>query len=280
MILPIISTLLTFAAGLLAGQAVVGVWDKVAHRFVADLLPMLVSLSIDRSRIRTYLRGWGFSLVASFVLFTFVLRMLPIAGAVVLLVFFAPRWILEWVIARRRTLLRDQMVGGTVALANACRAGLSLAQGLESVSLEAPQPLAAELRQIVSEYQLGRPLAEAISDARERLQLDSFTLFSSAILVSLERGGRVTEALELISYSLQENQRVERKLEAETASGKKVVWILAAFPFLFLAGFYLMHPTGTLLVFQSLIGQFVLLFVIALICASVWWSRRILAIEL
>ena len=183
-------------------------------------------------------------------------------------------------IERRRALLRDQMVGGAIALANASRAGLSLAQGLKTVGEEIPQPLAAELQKIVNEYEHGRPLQRAIHNAKERLNLDSFTLFASAIEVSLERGGRITESLERISRSLQENQRIERQLEAETASGRRVVIILAIFPFLFLAGFLVLHPEGTLLLFSTLIGQFVVLVVIALTFVSIWWSNRILSIEL
>jgi Flp pilus assembly protein TadB len=66
-------------------------------------------------------------------------------------------------------------------------------------------------------------LPESLRAAKDRLNIDSFTLFAAAILVSLERGGRITDALERISHSLQELQRIERKLEVDTASGKKVV---------------------------------------------------------
>lgn len=277
--IPLITTGILFVAGVVAGKSVGSAWDALTRWYIADLRPMLESLSLDQEHIRFLLRWWGVSLVLSFVVLT-ALGMLPIAIAVVLLLIFAPRWVLAAMIARRRILLRDQLVGGTTALANACRAGLSLAQGLETVSAEVPQPLAAELRRIVSGYQHGQPLAEAITTTKERLKLDSFTLFASAVCVSLSRGGRITESLERIGSTLQENQRVERKLEAETASGKKVVWLLAAFPFVFLGGFYVMHPTGTALVFQSLIGQFILLAVIALVVVSVWWSQKIISIEL
>ena len=72
--------------------------------------------------------------------------------------------------------------------------------------------------------------------------------------MSLERGGRITDALERISHSLQETQRIERKLEVDTASGKKVVYILTGFPFFFLGLSYFMNPDGTATVFQSLLG--------------------------
>lgn len=278
--IPLVTTILAFAAGCLGGLSIGGVWDDLSRRYLSDLYPMLEALSIDPAKYKTYLRWWGICLISSLLVLGFALNMFPIAIAVMLLVFFAPRWILQSVIAGRQRLLRDQMVGGAIALANSSRAGLSLAQGLETVSKETPEPLASELRKIVNEYEHGRPLASAINEAKERLNLDSFTLFASAIQVSLERGGRITDSLERISNSLQENQRVERQLEAETASGRRVVWILGVFPFLFLLGFFFVHPSGTLLVFETLIGQFVLLAVIGLTFVSVWWSNRILSIEL
>ncbi len=278
--IPLITTGLILVAGFVAGRSLLGAWDIASQRYVADLQPILDSLSLDPKHTQSLLRWWGISIVVSFILLTFVLGMLPIAIAVLMLLIVAPRWILKFMITRRQTLLRDQLVGGTTSLANACRAGLSLAQGLETVGQESPQPLARELQQIVNEYHHGRSLAEAITTTKERLQLDSFTLFASAMNVSLGRGGRITDSLEQIGKTLQENQRVERKLEAETASGRKVVLLLALFPFLFLAGFYVLHPEGTLLVFQSIIGQFVLLVVMGLVVASVWWSDRILSIKL
>ncbi len=278
--IPLTTTGIMLIAGAIAGFSLVGAWDTIAQQYVADLKPVLNSLSWDDKQTRSLLRWWGVSIIGSFVVLALLLEMWPIAVAVVLLLLFAPRWILKLMIARRQTLLRDQLVGGTTSLANACRAGLSLAQGLETVGSEVPQPLARELQRIVNEYQHGRSLAEAIASTKERLNLDSFTLFASALCVSLGRGGRITESLEKIGQTLQENQRIERKLESETASGRKVVILLAVFPFVFLGGFFVLHPEGTALVFQSLIGQLVLLVVMGLVLASVWWSNRILSIEL
>jgi tight adherence protein B len=278
--LPILfSSTLVFAAVYLAVGSAGNVWDEVTKRYVADLTPKLDSLSIDHHQLSGYLRIWGISLVAAFVVVAFILGMPPVALAAVYMVYVAPRIILDFMIRRRRALLRDQMVAATIALSNTSRAGLSLAQGLETVGDETPEPLAAELRRIVREYKRGRPLAESLRAAKDRLNVDSFTLFSAAVLVSLERGGRITDALERIGHSLQETQRIERKLEVDTASGKKVVYILTGFPLFFLGISYLMNPAGTASVFQSLLGQLILLVVIALCYFSFRWSQKILAIE-
>jgi tight adherence protein B len=279
--LPILlSSALVFAAVYLAVGSAGSVWDSVTRRYVADITPMLDSLSLDRSQLPGYLRIWGISLVAAFVIVAFVLGMPPVSLAAVYMVYVAPRIILDFMIRRRRAQLRDQLVSATIALSNTSRAGLSLPQGLETVTKETPEPLAAEFRRIVHEYKHGRPLPEALRATKERLRIDSFTLFASALLVSLERGGRITEALERISHSLQEIQRIERKLEVDTASGTKVVYLLTAFPLIFLIISYVTNPAGTTTVFQSLLGQIILLIVIALAYFSFRWSQRILAIEI
>jgi tight adherence protein B len=275
----IASSTLVFLAVFLACRSGGGVWDDVTARYVSDITPMLDSLSLDHSKLPKYLRIWGISLVAAFVVVAFVLRMPPIALAAVYLVYVSPRIILEFMIRKRRAVLRDQMVTATVALANTSRAGLSLAQGLESIGNETPEPLAAELRRIVHEYRHGRPLAEAIRATKERLKIESFTLFSAAILVCLERGGRITDALDRISHSLQELQRIERKLEVDTASGTKVVYILTVFPLIFLGISYVTNPEGTETLMHSIWGQLIMLLVIALTYFSFRWSQKILSIE-
>ena len=268
-----------FAAAFLLVMSGHQAWDWIASRFVSAEVTQARLLSLDEQKISFWLRAWGIALVTTLIL-GLVLGMLPIALGLVAVLLFSPRWLLAFSIRRRSQLLRDQMVGCSRALANSARAGQSLPQALEAVSAESPLPIRAELQRIVGEYQMGRPLVEALADARQRLRLDSFSLFASSIIVSLERGGSVTEALERICGSLQENQRIERKLAAETASGWRVVLILTAFPFLFLAGFAWLHPSGTKLMFETLLGQALLLTILGLVVASLWWSRKILTIEM
>lgn len=274
-----ITSVCIFMAVVLALRSFGPVWDSITTRYVADLNPLLQSLSIDQSKTTWYLRWWGITLVSTFILITFVLGMPPVAIAMTYLAYVAPRLILQLMIEHRRKVIRDQMVTASVALANTTRAGLSLAEGLETVSQEIAQPLAAELQKIVVSYQHGRPLPEAIRETKDRLNVDSFSLFASALLTSLERGGRITEALERISHSLTEMQRVERKLEVDTASGRKVVWLLTGFPFFFFGFSHLANPAGTQAVFGTLAGQIVLLIVIGITYVSFRWSQRILAIE-
>jgi len=278
--MPILSSLLILAGCAIMARSLGDAWDGVTQRYIADLRPALAALSLDQSKLPMYLRLWGLTMVVVCSAIAFWMGMFPLALGVGYLLYIAPRFILQFLIERRKMLLRDQMVSATVALANSCRAGLSLAQGLETVAKEAPQPLSIEIKRIVTDYEHGKPLPEAIRDARDRLELDSFTLFSTAVLVAMERGGRVTNALERISESMQETQRLERKLSADTASGKSVVLLLTVFPFFFLGLMFLMQYENTMMVFGTIIGQFIMLLVMAMVYFGARWCQSILNIEM
>lgn len=275
----LVSSILIAVAVALILRWIGPVVDGVTSQQVKDYLPRFRALGLDETRVAMFLRAWVVTMLAIVVVLGVILNMWPIAIVSACLVFVAPRLIVAALIHRRSYLLRDQMVGATVSFANACRAGLTLAQAIENTATESPQPLKRELQRISDDFNRGRPLDEAIDEAKQRLDLDSFTLFASSVLVCLERGGRVTDALDRISRSLQENQRLERKLEAETQSGRKVVKILAIFPLAFLGLFLLIYPEGSQLLFTTVIGQLVLAGIVIIVAAGIQWSRKIMSIE-
>ena len=282
--LPLIPALIScgcaFAAVFYGALCVGPAWDRLAKRRVEAMIPRLIALGIEDSSVTRYLRWWGIALFGTFVAFGILFSMLPIALGLVYLVYVAPTFILDYYINQRAQVLRDQMVRASVGLANAARAGLSLPQGLENVSAETPQPMSGVLKRIVLEYKSGRPLTDALAEVRKRLDLEAFTMFSSAITVCLERGGKVTYALDRISDSLHETQRLERKLETDSASGRKLALALGLFPVAFLLLFTLLDPDGMANLYHTLLGQIVLLGVGVMIYGSVRWCMKILDVDI
>lgn len=253
-------------------------WDIVASRQITDFRDRMQELNLDSTSLPVWMRGWGI-LMGGILLSSAVFGYLPIGVSLTVIVFSLPRWILDGMVRKRTTRLRDQMVGACTAMANASRAGLGPAPALETISKEIKDPLGQELRKIATDYQFGKPLNEAITEAKSRIQTDSFSLFSNALQVALKQGGKETEALEQIAISLQENQRLDRKIEADTQASRKMVNILCAFPFLFLAGFSFLEPTGTALLFTTLSGQLIIAFALAVVYLVRRWSESIINID-
>jgi len=273
------SSILSFIAVFLGARWVGPAWDALSRRYVADLTPRLRALGMDEAGMQQYLRWWGLVMFGAFVVIGILLQMVLVAIGVLYLILIAPRFLLDRQIARRRIVLRDQLVRATVALANSARSGMSMPQAVEAVGKDMADPLAAEFRRMSREYHQGRPLAESLKAVQRRLDLESFTIFSSAILVAMEHGGRITFALERISGGLQELQRLERRLEADTAAGRKLALVLGMFPIIFLIGFSFLDPASTSFLYNTVIGQIVLVGVGVLIFLSMKWCQKILSIE-
>ena len=215
----LLTSLLAFAAAALGAMWLGPAWDALTQRHIGDITPRLQALGIDQDQMGIWLRWWGVALFATFMILCVILQMPTVGLALTWLVFTSPRYILDRMIEMRQIKLRDQLVRATVGIANGCRAGMALSQSIEKVAGDTPKPLGDELARIVRHCRAGVRVQEALRESRERLALEAFTVFSSSAIVAVEQGGNITLALEKISESLQETQRLERKLEADSASG-------------------------------------------------------------
>jgi tight adherence protein B len=187
-----------------------------------------------------------------------------------------PRWIGRILVQRRERLLRDQLASACFTIACGVRAGLSLPAAVQRVATEATFPLAREFECIDRAYMHGQPLRDAIEEVRRRIGIESFALLAMGIGTAMERGGPLDETLERISHSIHEAQRLERKLDTETASGRRTILVLAIFPAIFLAGFYVLDPSNVRLLFTTFPGQIAFSVAFTLTVVAVRWAVRIL----
>jgi len=274
-----LATLLMLLAVATFAYFVAPAWDEMAGYYVKDLTPKLEALDVDQNRVLNLLRWWGIGLVAVLFFIGVVWGKYFIAAGVVLVVLTLPRPILDQMIKNRRIKLRDQLVAASISLANTTRAGLTPAQGFSNICKDVPAPLGNEFRRIVSNYESGQPLKQAIREVKHRLDLEAFNIFSSAVLIALEQGGNISKALDKISEGLAELQRLERKIETASAGGRRLAFVLALFPPGFLLGFYVLDPESVGMLFETLIGQIILVVIGFLVYFAVRMCAKILDIE-
>ena len=251
-------------AGFIVSDVLLKVWGTVSMKTIDDLCPRFATLHMDMQTLPVYLFLWGIGMCL-IICVGGIYNILIIALTIVFVVYQVPRIVLQDMIRRRERLVRDQMVGVLPLVINSVRAGLSLEEAIETASQETPAPLAKELRRIVEEYEHGRPFSKALEDAKERLHVESFAVFVTAMTTTSKQGGNVSIVLDRLRKSLEENQRLERKLIAETASGNLVITILTFFPLGYLLFSLMTNFEGTSIFFTNLIGQ-ILLSIAILFC--------------
>ena len=276
LLFPVMSTLLIAISAALMYVPVLAVWDAVATKYIKDLYVLCARLYFNTDRLPQYMRCWGLLIFAVFIVFGPLLQIWPIMLMMVYFIYILPRLILKYLVKRQQILIRDQLVSAISIMTNSTRAGLSIEEATDSVAKEAPAPLCKEFRRIIGEYRHGRPFNEALEDAKNRLNLTCFTLFSSTLVTNKIYGGNSNVTLERLRKSLLENQRLERKLESDTASAQMVITLLAIFPLFFLFFSYLMNPQGTQLLFTSIVGQFIVTIAMIVVYIGYRWGQKIL----
>lgn len=225
--------------------------------------------------LRHWLTAWAaWTALVCIVLVFFDRPVFALLAATLLIAF--PWYLLRRLSEARKRKIEDQLADAMVALSGAIKAGLSLAQSLEILAAQCPKPISEEFRQIVGEYNLGKPMMETLSQAKERLRSENFSLFAAAMLASHESGGRLNKTVDRIAHSVLELQRLERKLLSETAQARKSATYMALMPLFVLVAYYFVDPDNTLRLFDTLPGQLMLSVAVLLNVVAYLWARRIL----
>lgn len=241
-----------------------------------DLAEKLRRLRLPVKRLRQYLMIWMAGMALVFLGFWLVLDSLVFAILVTGLILVSPWYLIRRLAERRRLKIEDQLADAMVTLANAVRAGLSLAQSMEILAAQCPKPINSEFFQIAAEYRLGKPLDRTLVEAKQRLKSENFALFAAALLASHESGGRLNETVERIAQSVLEMQRLERKVKSETAQARKSAIYMALVPPVILVVWYFVDPVNTAKLFTEVFGHILLAIVVVIDIVAYLWARAIL----
>lgn len=273
----------TWLASVLMGTAVGwgyfalrGQFNRALDAVENDLAEKLRRLRASTRGLRRWIGFWLMAVAAVFFTFWLLLDNLVFGALGAVFLMAGPWWLVRRMAERRRRRIEDQLADAMVTLANAVRAGLSLAQALEILAAQCPKPLSEEFRQIVGEYNLGKPLEQTLREAKARLKSENFALFAAAILASHESGGRLNETVERIASSVLEMQRLERKVQSETAQARKSAVYMALAPALILLVYYFVDPENTVLLFTIVPGQILLAAAVVLNVIAYFWAQVIL----
>jgi tight adherence protein B len=184
-------------------------------------------------------------------------------------------------LARRRQKQFEALLPDTLQLlAGTLRAGYSLMQGVEAVSREVSEPMGKELRRVVTESRLGRPLEEAMEASATRMDSADFAWAVMAIRIQREVGGNLAELLMTVSETMVERERLRRDVSALTAEGRVSAMVLGFLPVGLGVMLYMGNPDYIGLLFEERIGQFMVLFAIVLAGIGFYWMKKVIEVDI
>jgi tight adherence protein B len=169
-------------------------------------------------------------------LLAFLFRASPVVS--VALVVIAGSIPCGWVWLKMRKRLRafeDQLPDLLITIAASLKAGHSFKQGLQAVVDEGHPPANAEIKRVLTEASLGRPMDDALAEMAERMASKNFEFAITAVTIQRQVGGSLATLFDMVADTVRQRQQFARKIRALTAMGRMSAYTLVGIPF-FLAG--------------------------------------------
>lgn len=190
-----------------------------------------------------------------------------------------PKFIVDYLFEKRCSKLVDQMVDGLTIMSNGVKSGLSITQSMERVAQNMPAPIRQEFSLILSEIKLSLSVEEALSNFGNRCPAPDVQMFVTSINILKETGGNLGETFTVMTETIRERQKINKKIEALTAQGVMQGIIITCVPFAILAIFLFIDPGFVKPLFNTTIGIILLMIMFSLQVIGGFMIRKIVKIK-
>jgi len=173
----------------------------------------------------------------------------------------------------------NQMVETLTIMCNSLKVGLSVPQAMDRVIKGYPGPLAREFRLVLNKIQLGQSLEDALTEMGDRLNRPEIDMLVSTINILKESGGNLAETFFVMSETIRERQKMEKKIQALTAQGMMQAKIISCLPFLLIGILFLMDKSYVLPLLTKPLGWVCLLAVVVLVTIGWVMMKKMVEIK-
>jgi tight adherence protein B len=153
-------------------------------------------------------------------------------------------YLVVWSKARRRMrAFEDQLPDLLITMAASLKAGHSFKQGIQSVVDEGQEPAAKELRRVLTDTQLGRPMEQALMETADRIGSKNFSFVITAVNIQRQVGGSLAGLFDMVADTVRDRQQFARKIRSLTAMGRMAAYVLIGLPFFIAISMTVLNPT-------------------------------------
>ena len=177
--------------------------------------------------------------------------------------------------ARRTRAFENQLPDLLITLAASLKAGHSFKTGLQTIVDEGRPPASKELKRVLTEAQLGRPIDEALAEMAERLGSKNFEFVITAVTIQRQVGGSLAGLIDMVADTVRQRQQFIRKIKGLTAMGRGGAYVLMGLPFFVAAAITLMNGEYMDPLYHSSTGHKLIITMFVMMAFGSFLLRRI-----
>jgi tight adherence protein B len=175
------------------------------------------------------------SVVAAFVFALVIGVSVPLMLMLIVVAGSIPYAVIWMKMRKRLRAFEDQLPDLLITIAASLKAGHSFKQGLQAVVDEGHPPANAEIKRVLTETSLGRPMDDALAEMADRVGSPNFEFAITAVTIQRQVGGSLASLFDMVADTVRQRQQFARKIRALTAMGRMSAYTLIGIPF-FIAG--------------------------------------------
>ncbi|MDI7274445.1 MAG: type II secretion system F family protein [Anaerolineae bacterium] len=161
-----------------------------------------------------------------------------------------PWLLLERKRRKRIAAFHGQLIDVLVLMVGSLRSGHGLLNALELASRELSPPASEEFARVVREIGFGLSQSEALENLVRRMETDDLQLMVTAINISHEVGGNVSDVLEKIAGTVRERIRLNGEIRVLTTQQRLTSYLLVALPIVLGLVLSVMSPRYVMAMFR------------------------------
>jgi tight adherence protein B len=175
------------------------------------------------------------SVIVAFVIGTLIGAAIPLVLVLVVVAGSIPYAIVWMKMRKRIRAFEDQLPDMLITIAASLKAGHSFKQGLQAVVDEGHPPANVEVKRVLMNASLGRPMDDALAEMADRVGSANFEFAITAVTIQRQVGGSLASLFDMVADTVRQRQQFARKIRALTAMGRMSAYTLIGVPF-FIAG--------------------------------------------
>ena len=195
-------------------------WQRLAEVNQTRAEGERVPVGVRRLHRRWIWAPWGLALIVAGVTALVSRFSRPYVVALGVMVGFLASQLESFLAARHAATLEGQLADAIDIMIGAVDAGAGVGAAIDAAITECRAPLRPYLEEVKGRIQLGDEPAEVFRSLAQRVPLEAFLLFTSALAVHWEVGGKLSSTLTTVGRTIRDRIDVARRIRSNTAQSQ------------------------------------------------------------
>ncbi len=185
-------------------------------------------------------------------------------------------WQIEAMLAERRVQkIEVQLADAIDLMVGALRAGAGLTKALESAAQESRPPLREQLDEVTGRIHFGDDPQTVFRSLTERVPLETFLLFCSALSVHWEVGGSLAPTLATVGRTIRDRIELSRRMRAMSTQARVSIFAVMGITYFIALLMWSNDPPRMIGFLSTEVGSWFVAVAVLLQAVGIAWSASI-----